>query len=53
MVRVLANYNFLSIVSSGSKEKSSSLWVFTTPKELLTTYTLIFEDHLECPLTEV
>ena len=35
----------MSNVSSGSKEESSSLRVFTTPRELLTTYTLIFGDH--------
>ena len=43
----------VSIVSSGIKDESSSLRVFTTPRELLTTYTLIFGDHPECLLTEV
>ena len=53
MVRVLANWNFVSIVSSGRKDKSSSLKVFTTPKELLTTNTMIFRDHPECHITKV
>ena len=52
MVRLLVNKSFAKIVSLGSKDESSSLWVFTTSRELFTTYTLVFGDHPKCLLMD-